>query len=101
MSVSVLSAGGGAGGADFAALPRAPAPGAARVEFGVGATDPRVEHKDLHALSVVGDVLVLVVEREVGLVDPVDAPGRPGLDGAGVDLQRGLGLDDLGGMRNQ
>ena len=57
-------------------------------------TYPSVNHKDFDAVAALGVVFVGTVEGKVGLINPVESPGRIVLDVGGVDLERGLGRED-------
>ena len=55
----------------------------------------------MRSCTPVQAVVVLAVERQRDLVDPVEVPRRGSLDGVGLQFQRGFHVDILGGVRTE
>ena len=53
----------------------------------------------MRSCTPVQAVVVLAVERQRDLVDPVEVPRRGSLDGVGLQFERGFHVDNLGVVR--
>ena len=94
MAVGIVGARGDTSRADVAFVIDAPAANAPTAKLLMGAPNPSVKDEHLDATATRWVVLVLIIERQPILINPVESPRRGTLGVGDGDLECGFGLGD-------